>query len=135
MHSRDVELRHRYDHVPEVYPESSFASADQQLQVDDIRRKRLIYRSKQRGWLEVDLLLGSWATRFVPELTSPQLDEYERILNRETLDVFNMVTGKDAVPEELAGEVMDMLQSYAASSPLGKASVEGYAKIKPMMSN
>jgi hypothetical protein len=24
------------------------------------RRKRLIYRSKQRGWLEVDLLLGTW---------------------------------------------------------------------------
>src|SRR3546814_3921500 len=27
----------------------------------DVRRKRLVYRSKQRGWLEVDLLLGSWA--------------------------------------------------------------------------
>ena len=27
----------------------------------DIRKKRLIYRSKQRGWLEVDLLLGTWS--------------------------------------------------------------------------
>jgi hypothetical protein len=28
---------------------------------DMVRRKRMIYRSKQRGWLEADLLLGTWA--------------------------------------------------------------------------
>lgn len=28
---------------------------------ETIYRKKLLYRSKQRGWLEVDLILGSWA--------------------------------------------------------------------------
>ena len=37
------------------------------------RRRRLIYRSRQRGWLEVDLLLGKWATENVPKLNAEQL--------------------------------------------------------------
>ena len=42
---------------------------------DMVRRKRMIYRSKQRGWLEADLLMGSWATEHVPTLTNLELDE------------------------------------------------------------
>ena len=30
---------------------------------DEAHRKKLIYRSKQRGWLEVDLLMGSFAVK------------------------------------------------------------------------
>ena len=54
----------------------------------------MIYRSKQRGWLEADILLGSWAVLHVPSLSIKELDEYEIILNEETIDVFNYVTGK-----------------------------------------
>jgi len=61
---------------------------------DIVRRKRMIYRSKQRGWLEADILLGSWAVLHVPSLTFEELDEYEIILNEETIDVFNYVTGE-----------------------------------------
>ena len=35
--------------------------------------RRLVYRSRQRGWLEVDLILGKWATEFVPTLTAEEL--------------------------------------------------------------
>ncbi|KAI2495744.1 Flavinator of succinate dehydrogenase [Fragilaria crotonensis] len=34
--------------------------SDEELELQ-VRKKRLVYRSKQRGWLEVDLLLGTWA--------------------------------------------------------------------------
>jgi hypothetical protein len=46
---------------------------------DIVRRKRMIYRSKQRGWLEVDILLGKWATEHVPSLTLSELDEYDAV--------------------------------------------------------
>ena len=65
---------------------------------DIVRRKRMIYRSKQRGWLEADILLGSWAVLHVPSLTQEELDQYEVILNEETIDVFNYVTGKLICP-------------------------------------
>lgn len=84
---------------------------------DVARRKRMIYRSKQRGWLEADILMGSWAVEFVPGLSHDQLDEYETILNEETIDIFNYITGKDALPERLQGlSLMKDLQAYALRS-------------------
>ena len=38
------------------------AAADSHLfDEHDATRRRLLYRSKQRGWLEMDLMLGGWA--------------------------------------------------------------------------
>lgn len=84
---------------------------------DVARRKRMIYRSKQRGWLEADILMGSWAVEFVPTLSHAQLDEYETILNEETIDIFNYITGKDALPDRLKDlSLMKDLQAYALKS-------------------
>ena len=47
----------------------------------DIRKKRLIYRSKQRGWLEVDLLLGTWASEHVSTLSVKELDQFEAFVS------------------------------------------------------
>ena len=94
-----------------------------------VRKKRLIYRSKQRGWLEVDLLLGTWAVENVDGLTSAECDEYEDILNCETIDIFNFITGKDPVPPRLDTPVMKRLQDYCASAPLG-TDPEAYATAK-----
>ncbi|RLN92945.1 hypothetical protein BBJ28_00003340 [Nothophytophthora sp. Chile5] len=102
---------------------------------DEANRKRVIYRSKQRGWLEVDLLLGSWASQNVMQLTAEELQQYEDILNEETIDIFNYISGKSVVPERLDTPMMQRLQDYCLSSPLGKASTEGFAKNKKYMSN
>ena len=53
----------------------------------EIRRKRLIYRAKQRGWLEVDLLLGTWASENVMQLSEDELDQFEAFVNMETIDI------------------------------------------------
>lgn len=98
---------------------------------DLIRRKRLLYRSKQRGWLEVDLLLGSWAAEHVMTLSEAQLDEYELLLNQETIDIFNIVNGAMAPPPELEGsQILKQVQDYANGSPFGKASAQTYEEVK-----
>ena len=96
---------------------------------DLVRRKRLIYRSKQRGWLEVDLLLGTWAVDNVDSLTAQECDEYEDILNCETIDIFNFITGKDPIPDWLDTPTMKRLQDYCDSSPIGTMPLE-YAEKK-----
>ena len=102
----------------------------------DTKRKRLVWRSKQRGWLEVDLLLGTWAVDNVSKLSPDELDQYERILNLETVDLFNLVAGLLEPPEELRGPVLDKLLAYAKSSPLGQADPAKYAReVKPKMAN
>jgi len=100
-----------------------------------VRRKRLVYRSKQRGWLEVDLLLGTWAAENVPSLTVDELDEFENFVNMETIDIYNVLTLRVDVPEEMRGSMdekslVERIQDWAKESPLGKADRERYVEVK-----
>mmetsp|Transcript_17243 Transcript_17243/g.24978 ORF Transcript_17243/g.24978 Transcript_17243/m.24978 type:complete len:169 (-) Transcript_17243:1394-1900(-) len=96
---------------------------------DIVRRKRMIYRSKQRGWLEADILMGSWATKYVPTLTSVELDDYDVLLDEETIDIFNYITGKDPLPDHLKSKtVMKRLQQYAIDTKLSEPN--DYATLK-----
>merc|ERR1719223_1560861 len=75
-------------------------------ETDADRKKRLIYRSKQRGWLEVDLLLGTWASQNVGSLDESELDLYEELVNEETIDIYNILTLRTDIPERLADNVV-----------------------------
>lgn len=102
----------------------------------DVRKKRLIYRAKQRGWLEVDLLLGTWASENVLNLTVDELDQFERFVNLETIDIYNVLTLRTDVPDEMKGveggekTLVEKIQEWAKESPLGKASMEKYVEVK-----
>lgn len=99
----------------------------------ETRRKRLVYRSKQRGWLEVDLLLGTWASDFVPTLNETELDEFEDFVNMDTIDIYNVITLRLDVPDSMKRDgngVVERIQEWARSSPLGKADPEAYKKVK-----
>lgn len=79
----------------------------------------------------MDLLLGSWAAENVMSLSVPELDEYEKILNMETIDIFNLVNGALAPPPALKGsKILSRLQEYANSSPFGNASTRTYEAVK-----
>ena len=100
----------------------------------EVRKKRLVYRSKQRGWLEVDLLLGTWASENVQDLCADELNQYEAFVNLETIDIYNTITLRADVPEDMKREdgsgVVERIQNWARNSPLGKASPEVYASVK-----
>eukprot|EP00537_Pseudo-nitzschia_pungens_P010243 CAMPEP_0172386112 /NCGR_PEP_ID=MMETSP1061-20121228/3712_1 /TAXON_ID=37318 /ORGANISM="Pseudo-nitzschia pungens, Strain cf. pungens" /LENGTH=220 /DNA_ID=CAMNT_0013115381 /DNA_START=175 /DNA_END=837 /DNA_ORIENTATION=+ len=101
---------------------------------DDTRRKRLVYRAKQRGWLEVDLLLGTWASENVPHLSEDELDQFEDFVNLETIDIYNVITLRLGVPEELKRPggtgVVERIQEWARSHPLGKGDPDAYEAAK-----
>ena len=102
-----------------------------------IRRKRLIYRCMQRGWLEVDLLLGTWASQNVMSLTVDELNEFEEFVNSETIDIYNIITLRlDSLPEQWKKNsrnttgIVERIQEWAKSNPLGRADPEKYKEIK-----
>ena len=129
-HTRPIQLK---DLSPQNLQDlqSDHPSGDLEL---EIRRKRLIYRSKQRGWLEVDVLLGTWACEHVPSLADEELDQFEDFLNMETIDIYNVITLRLDVPEDMkrpGGQgVVERIQEWARSSPLGKADPSEYKKVK-----
>jgi antitoxin CptB len=81
------------------------------MTLDDIgiRRKRLIYRSWHRGTREMDLILGRFADAHINEFTAEELDRYEEILTYSDPDLYNWVSGREAVPANLRTPVLDRL--------------------------
>ncbi|KAI0558430.1 Flavinator of succinate dehydrogenase [Gracilaria domingensis] len=79
-----------------------------------VRQKQIIYRSKQRGWLELDILFGNWAAKHVPLMNEDgQLSMTEDLLNADTPDVLKWVLGQQEPPVRFQNEVMDSLREYA----------------------
>lgn len=93
-------------------------SISERVDADVVRRKRIIYRSKQRGWLEVDLMLGRFAERHVMEMSNEELDAYEQILSQETIDIFNIISGKEDGPEELQGETLEKVKQFCETDEM-----------------
>ncbi|MAE50509.1 MAG: succinate dehydrogenase assembly factor 2 [Micavibrio sp.] len=72
----------------------------------DNMRKRLIFRSEHRGTKEMDLLLGSFAKKHVPEFNEQELREYEALLEENDPDLYNWITEQETPPEAVAGYSM-----------------------------
>jgi len=78
----------------------------------DARRKRLIFRSWHRGTKEMDLLMGSFADRHLPQFTEAQVDRYEALLELSDPDLYNWITGQEPVPDDVRSDVMDLLSAH-----------------------
>ncbi|KAA0172054.1 hypothetical protein FNF28_00371 [Cafeteria roenbergensis] len=122
---RDRETTESYERLDLGDPETTLIA----------RRKRLVYRARQRGWLEVDLILGTFAHARVPAMDERELDEFEDVLRLDTADVYNWVLGREPIPAERESSVFRSLIEFAMSSPVGQADPQRYAEVKPMMSN
>eukprot|EP01087_Luapelamoeba_hula_P009854 TRINITY_DN2577_c1_g1_i1.p1 TRINITY_DN2577_c1_g1~~TRINITY_DN2577_c1_g1_i1.p1 ORF type:complete len:184 (+),score=37.54 TRINITY_DN2577_c1_g1_i1:32-583(+) len=84
----------------------------------DARRRKLLYRSKERGMLETDLLMGTFALKHLLRMTDAQLDEFEFLLDVPDPDLFAWITRKGDVPPEHNTPLMAEIQQHAQSNPL-----------------
>mmetsp|Transcript_68661 Transcript_68661/g.128095 ORF Transcript_68661/g.128095 Transcript_68661/m.128095 type:complete len:152 (+) Transcript_68661:73-528(+) len=77
------------------------------------RRKQLTWRAKSRGWLELDVLMGTFTEKYINTFDDAQLDDLEEVLELEGPDLFKWFTGQVDVPEEiLENKVMTMMLEY-----------------------
>jgi succinate dehydrogenase flavin-adding protein (antitoxin of CptAB toxin-antitoxin module) len=95
---------------------SSAAPATSNNENDDAEARlrlanKLVYRAKQRGFLELDLLVGLWAERAIPRMAAASFpaDEARRalldtqeLLDAENPDLFKWLTGQEPAPEHMA---------------------------------
>ncbi|XP_071733396.1 succinate dehydrogenase assembly factor 2, mitochondrial-like [Rutidosis leptorrhynchoides] len=84
---------------------------------------RLVYRSKQRGFLELDLVLGSWVENHIESLDVKGIKALVEVLNLENPELWKWLTGQEQPPEaintnpvftEVRSKVMNNLDSYAS---------------------
>lgn len=64
------------------------------------QRRRIIYRCQQRGWLELDILLGDWAVHNVPRLPDEHLGLVEHLLEEDTPEVLAWALGAKVPPAQ-----------------------------------
>lgn len=86
--------------------------SDASIEDIETRRKRLIYRSWHRGTREMDLILGTFADKYVPGFTDIELAEYQTLLQLQDPDLYNWITGVEAVPANVSGNLFDRLKSH-----------------------
>ncbi|KAG2485252.1 hypothetical protein HYH03_016038 [Edaphochlamys debaryana] len=77
--------------------------------------KKLLYRSKQRGFLELDLIVGLWAESNIPKMQPEELRHMASLLDEENPDLFKWLTGQLEAPEHMTGNpVFKAIQGHVA---------------------
>ncbi len=79
---------------------------------NNIFKKKLLYKSANRGWKETDILLGNFVKRNIASITEKQLIMLDALLDEPDGDIFNWITKKVTVPEKHNNEIMQMLQEF-----------------------
>ncbi|KAF8440582.1 Flavinator of succinate dehydrogenase-domain-containing protein [Terfezia claveryi] len=92
-------------------------------------RSRLQYQSRKRGILETDLLLSTFADKYLPEMTREQLLEYDKFLDENDWDIYYWCTQvpPSTSSEYAEGGAENLANPAAAStnSPLKETEIPG----------
>lgn len=76
------------------------------------KRKRLTFRAWHRGTREMDLLIGSFAEKYIAGFGEGDLAIFEEILMNNDPDVYDWIIGRKKPPEELESRVLDLLLAH-----------------------
>ena len=76
------------------------------------RRKRLLFRSRHRGFREMDLLLGRFAERHLPTFSERQLQLFEEMLEVGDPDLYAWLVGRETPPAGLTHDVMRLFLNF-----------------------
>jgi len=78
----------------------------------EVWRKRLTFRAWHRGTREMDLLIGSFAEKYINEFEAADLVIFEEILVNNDPDVYDWIIGRQIPPAELKSRVLDLLLGH-----------------------
>ncbi|PSC68645.1 ankyrin repeat family [Micractinium conductrix] len=110
-------------HASIVQLDGKAASAE-----DEVQRKamvnRMLYRARQRGFLELDLLIGMWAERELPRMSSDMVQDLEVVLDQENPYMFKWLTGQDEAPA-----AMQQNKAYVALQAQVKAMLDTHHSV------
>nr|GMD38848.1 succinate dehydrogenase assembly factor 2, mitochondrial [Ipomoea batatas] len=103
---------------------------------------RLLYRSKQRGYLELDLILGKWVEDHIHSMDETGIKALVHVLDVENPDLWKWLTGQEPAPDAIRTnpvftsvhtKIMNNLEKHAAPetrATTGQSWVRGWDDFK-----
>ena len=85
----------------------------------DARRRKLKFRAWRRGFRELDLLMGSFADKYLDTYGEAELDQFEAILGLPDWEVFAWLIGQADVPDNHRSPVLDQLIAFKYAAQAG----------------
>lgn len=76
------------------------------------RIKKLSYQSWHRGTRELDFILGNFADQYLSTFCEQELDEYQSILEKNDLDLWDWITGKVSIPIEHSSHILKKICEF-----------------------
>eukprot|EP00391_Amoebophrya_sp_Ameob2_P011037 CAMPEP_0178994230 /NCGR_PEP_ID=MMETSP0795-20121207/7155_1 /TAXON_ID=88552 /ORGANISM="Amoebophrya sp., Strain Ameob2" /LENGTH=196 /DNA_ID=CAMNT_0020686401 /DNA_START=157 /DNA_END=747 /DNA_ORIENTATION=- len=78
---------------------------------NDALRKGLSWRAKQRGWLELDWLVGTFAQKHLATLSEEECALFEEILEVDNPDLFQWLSSQKPAPKEMLENTVYMMMA------------------------
>ena len=85
----------------------------------DTRRRKLKFRAWRRGFREMDLLMGSFADKFLDTYGESELDQFEALLGIPDWEVYAWLIGQTEVPPNHRSVVLDQLIAFKYAPQAG----------------
>ena len=80
--------------------------------MDEIRKKRLVYRANYRGFKEADMILGGFAKAHIDELNEDEVTMFEDLLGAKDHDIYDWITKKRTVPANYDTPLLAKLRAF-----------------------
>ncbi len=80
--------------------------------MDEIAKKKLLYRANYRGFKEADILLGGFLKDNIEQLTDMELQQFADLLDARDHDIYDWITRKLPVPAQYDTPLLDKIRQY-----------------------
>lgn len=78
----------------------------------EILRKKLLYKSWNRGCKETDIILGEFAKRMIETLSDKELKSLEIILQYPDNIIYAAAVGRISIPEEFNAQLFNRIIQF-----------------------
>ncbi|CAI3934649.1 MULTISPECIES: FAD assembly factor SdhE [Commensalibacter] len=79
----------------------------------EIRKRRVLYQANHRGTYEADLMIGRFASEYVPAMDEQELDVLEHIMSFDDADLTLWLTGFKEIPTSLNSPMIQKMCDFA----------------------